>query len=348
MLGVIGMHGLGDNLHQRAIVRQLMAKYTVHLETPWPCVYHDLVGDRLRLARKPTVLRTQAKNLQRELDRYHLPGLQRGARSIRVWYSGDDVRKHGSIFAAMLANTGCSLATADFRLPIPAAWYVPVDVLIAKWRPTKPILLYRPLVERTEWKGCAGRNPDFQAYAEIFSAIREAFFVVSVADLVPGKEWLVGHPADADVRLHAGELPFESLAALASRASLVYCSAGFAPLLAQAVGTPVVCVFGGHESSMTIKDGAKFAPTLGIDPIEPCNCFDHNHAHRKAINIPRAVARTLTFIEENVRADSAQGAPVSTRSAYHRLVIAPQAVHESGGVGGAVRPDRERVAQDGD
>src|SRR5512144_2511893 len=66
-----GMHGMGDNLHQRAIVRQLLERYdVVYLETPWPCIYHDLRGPRLRLIRKPTTLRTQAKNEERERQSY--------------------------------------------------------------------------------------------------------------------------------------------------------------------------------------------------------------------------------------------------------------------------------------
>src|SRR3546814_11400043 len=44
---VQGMHGLGDNLHQRAILRHLMQSHEVWLETPWPCIYHDLVGDQI-------------------------------------------------------------------------------------------------------------------------------------------------------------------------------------------------------------------------------------------------------------------------------------------------------------
>jgi hypothetical protein len=54
------MHGMGDNLHQRAIVRRLMEQDVVYLDTPWPSVYHDLVGPRLHLVRPAaTTLRTR-------------------------------------------------------------------------------------------------------------------------------------------------------------------------------------------------------------------------------------------------------------------------------------------------
>jgi hypothetical protein len=35
LLHLIGHHGLGDNLHQRALIRQLMEKYDVWLDTSW-------------------------------------------------------------------------------------------------------------------------------------------------------------------------------------------------------------------------------------------------------------------------------------------------------------------------
>lgn len=340
------MQGLGDNLHQRAIVRQLMQRNTVYLDTPWPSIYHDLVGPKLQLVRPvATTLRTQAKNVRRELGKYQLDKFPRQVQMVRTWYTGDDVRKHGSILAAMLANSGCQLEGSDFRLPIPDAWRAPV------WHTDKPLMLYRPLVMRTEWQGCAGRNPQFAAYREIFDAIREQFYVVSVADLVPGKEWLADGPVRADLELHSGELTFEALAALAKRSALVFCSAGFAPLLAQAVGTPVICVFGGHESSMTIKDGARFAPTLGIDPIVPCNCFDHKHAHRKEIDIPAAIERVNDFVYYHVhrRIEDANAAASRLESALarHRLAHPPAAVHESGRAGDAGGAGAQRERQGG-
>lgn len=345
------MQGMGDNIHQRAIVRQLMQQNVVYLDTPWPAVYHDLVGLRLVLVRPAaTTLRTQAKNVLREASQYQCLKAPRQVRMVRTWYRGEDVRREGSILAAMVRSAGCSMP-ADFRLPVPQPWLETIDAYIRMWAPTKPIMLYRPLVERTEWAGCAGRNPDERAYQELFQAIRHHFFVISVADLVPGKEWLVQRPTTVDVELHGGELSFELLAALAKRSAMVFCSAGFAPILAQAVGTPVVCVFGGHESSMTIKDGATFAPTLGIDPMVPCNCFDHQHAHHKEIDMFRATERLDNFIYHQVYgrkkdADLATGR-LETAVACHQLAWTQQALHERGGVGSADRPGEEREPEGG-
>jgi len=297
-----GMHGMGDNLHQRAIVRQLLAAgRRVYLETPWPCIYHDLA---VGLVRKPSRLRTQARNERREASAYTaLPPA--GARPLRVWYSGDDVRRRGSVLAAMLHNAGCSLAGADFSLPVPSAWLEQADARLRAWKPHLPVLLYRPLVERTEWGGCAARNPDYEAYYQILQAVRDGFFVVSVADLVPKIEWLVGRAITPDVELHHGELAFEELAGLAARSTMVYCSPGFAAILGQAVGTPTVCIFGGYENSSSFADGARHAPYLGIDPITPCSCFSHKHRCRKAIDVPTAIQRLEQFVEKDYASASA-------------------------------------------
>jgi hypothetical protein len=293
---VHGMQGLGDCIHQRAIMRQLMRRDRVVLETPWPCVYHDLAGERLTLMAKPSALRVQTKNIAREAARFDRSRMPAGAPAIRVWYTGERVRAVGSILGAMLEHCGCDPVGADFRLPLPRAWGDRAAALIQQWHPRHPIMVYRPLIERTEWKGCAVRNPDFATYARLFETIRNQFFVVSVADLVDGVEWIAGERIRADIELHAGELDFETMAALFARASLVFGAAGFAPVLAQAIGTPSVTVFGGHEASPSISGGAAFAPTLGIDPVHPCMCFRNDHACDKQIDVPAAIDELQRFI----------------------------------------------------
>lgn len=292
---VRGMHGLGDNLHQRAVLRQLMAVHDVWLESSWVAPYHDLVDKGLKVIHKPTSLRTQSKNAGRERSRFAstLPPI--GAKVFDVWYRPTDVRSCGSVLGAMMKSVGGDLCRADFRLPIPAAWRVKAMQWLERWQPNKPLMIYRPLVERTEWSGCAARNPDHDAYAALFDSIREQFFVVSVADLVPGKEWMTGLAVEADAICHRGELDFETLAALTSIAALVFCSPGFAAILAQAVSTPIVCTFGGYENSKSFSAGARFAPYLGIDPIKPCDCFKHEHACQKKIDVPVAIRQLATF-----------------------------------------------------
>jgi hypothetical protein len=295
-----GMHGLGDNVHQRAVIRHLLAVHsstTFWLKTPWPCLYHDLVGDRLHVVDPATSLRTQRKNSIREQARYALPP-RVSRRRRRISYNSRLVQQTGSVLGSMIRTTlGHDLADADFRLPVLAAWRAKADALIG--RQDKPVMVLRPLVERTEWRGCAARNPDPVAYTALYNSIRGRFFVVSLADIVPGVEDLVTD-LRADICFHKGELDIEAIAGLVSRAALTFCSPGFAVPLSQAVGTPVIAVFGGFECSRSFSGGHRFAPTLGIDPINPCQCWSHSHNCDKRIDLLAAHANIEEFIADNV------------------------------------------------
>jgi ADP-heptose:LPS heptosyltransferase len=204
---------------------------------------------------------------------------------------------------------------------VPPAWKAQVDALIG--RAAKPVMVLRPLVERTEWRGCAARNPDPVAYAALYNSIRDRFFVVSLADLVPGVEHMVTN-LPADICLHKGELDIEAIAGLMARADLTFCSPGFAVPLSQAVGTPVIAVFGGFECSRSFSGGHRFAPTLGIDPINPCQCWSHTHNCDKRIDLPAAHIDIEEFIADNV----AERAEVFAGRAPDRLGRFAEAVHE--------------------
>lgn len=275
------MHGLGDNIHQRAVMRQLMDQWDVYLESSWVAPYHDLIPQGLKVLRRRTHLRTQTKNAEKE--RFWQGHLPPDLAQLKVSYRPEAVRQHGTVLAAMCEQCGVDYSRADFRLPVPPSWTRIINRMLGDL--PKPLLVYRPLVERTEWGGCATRNPDHAAYAELFRTIRKHFFVVSVADLVPDVEWAVGEDIQADVEYHAGELPFPLLAGLVASAAMVYASPGFMVPLAQSLGVPTVCVFGGYESSRSFNTG--HAPYLGIDTIRPCECFTHGHDCCKTIDMVR-------------------------------------------------------------
>lgn len=294
-----GMHGLGDCLYERAIARQYLQRgFDVWLESSWVSMFHDLIPLGLKVVRNSTALRTQRKNALRELAGFSRISPPSSLRKIRVWYCPKDVRQYGSVLGAMCKSTECDVEQADFRLPIPPVWRAKAQAWIDQWRPTKPIMIYRPLVDRTEWGGGSTRNPLPANYAKLFEAISERFFVVSVADLVPQKEWMVGKDVRVDVQCHAGELEFETLAALFSMSAMVFTSPGFAVPLAQAVGTPVACIFGGYQNSKSLSVGASYAPYLGIETIKQCDCFSNSHPCCKTIDMPPALKKIKQFADD--------------------------------------------------
>ena len=284
------MLGMGDGIHQRAVVRKLLPDYDIYLETTWPVLFHDM--PEVKLIRRHTNLRTQTKNAVREAGFFienppFIPLVK------KVWYRPADVRRHGSVLGAMLGNLGLSKDGADFSFPLKQEW---IDKAGKITNTKKPILIYRPLVERKEWGGCANRNPDIEAYDELFSSVRDDFFVISVADLIDGVEWIVSKPIKADLEFHKGELPVEILAALVSHAALTFNSPGFMSILSRAVGTPNICVFGGYENSRSFALGEGFY--LGIDPENPCQCFSHTHSCDKRIDVYKAKKQIKEFLHD--------------------------------------------------
>jgi hypothetical protein len=197
---------------------------------------------------------------------------------MRISYGGAHVMKTQSqtVLEAMCNATGTNYASADYRLPVPDAWTQELDATLAKAGHTgtdKPVCVYRPLVARPEWRGSMVRNADPGSYAELFSEIRNQFYVISVADLEVGREWIVGPQLKADLTLHQGELTFEALASLFEFADLVWTSSGFGAILAPAVGTPCVSVLGGYEGLHAHSSALKFAPYLVLGPDTPCSCW---------------------------------------------------------------------------
>jgi ADP-heptose:LPS heptosyltransferase/predicted O-methyltransferase YrrM len=301
-LHVRSMHGLGDCIHERAAVRQLKARgRKIYLETVWPSVYRDLVDENLVLIPQVSSLRTQAANAKREAALYSDERPPPGTDLMSLGYHNLSALTRGTLLTTMTKACGCDPEKADFSLPIHPSWRRSAAALIKSWQPTKPLLIYRPLIERKEWEGCTARNPDHAAYATLFRSIADQFFIVSVADLMPGVEEIVGEQVPADVRLHHGEADVGTLAALMARAALVYSSPGFAMVMAMAVGTPLIGVFGGFENARIWTDSALYSPFLGINPIEPCICFRHDHACKKEIDIASALPEVRRFAEMAAR-----------------------------------------------
>lgn len=293
---VTGMYGIGDNIHQRAILRELMKTRDVYLETYYGAIVHDLVAQGLHIVSKvlprpriaESTARTKAARLPTRFDDRR-----------RLTYHPGDVRRCGSIVKAQFASVGLTAPEApDFSLPVPDAWRAKARRLIASW-PTngRPILIYRPIVLNGVWN-CPARAPNPATYAALFAPLRDRFFVVSVADLRQ-REQIVGVEQDADVKLHRGEVDFETLAALFHEAALVYCCPGFAPVLAQAVGARTIIVYGGHETSATSNGvGDHLAPTLHVDLDKPCACHNPSHNCDKTISLAPARARIEAFVKD--------------------------------------------------
>ena len=296
-----GMHGLGDNLHERALVRELMRTNEVWLKTSWPQLFWDLERD-LHLLPLKSPIAWMAKNEIRTAALYGRTPAPSSARTITNGYLGKmpkGIADYGSVLGTMANICGVQMV-GDFRLPIAPAWRERAEAVLARLKPTKPILIYRPQIaiseaNRLSAQAKIARNPDAEVYRALYAAIRDRYFVISLADVTQNVERLIGEQIEPDAAFHAGELNIEEIAALVSMSAMVLCSPGFMAVLAQAVGARSVCVFGGFEDARSFSAGARFTPTLSIEPIHPCACWLPACAHSKEIDMQTALARIAQF-----------------------------------------------------
>ncbi|QKC83266.1 methyltransferase domain-containing protein [Mesorhizobium sp. NZP2077] len=294
-LTVLSMYGIGDNLHQRAVLRELMKTHDVELQTYYTSMFHDLEAEGLK------VTLVAGKLDPRINDRGNTTAARKPVRSHdrKIGYDHAATKRHGTLLAAMFGSVGLPVPERpDFSLPVKPEWREAARALIGDTS-GKPIMVYRPIVINATWSAPA-RSPDPAAYAALYGAIKDRFFTVSVCNLTQKGEEIVGEEQPADLKLHHGEADFETLAGLFAEAALVFGNAGFTPILAQAVGTPNIVVYGGNESyRFTNIVGAHLAPTLPIEPVKPCECFDRHHKCDKTIDLAKAVPLVEAFATEH-------------------------------------------------
>lgn len=198
-----------------------------------------------------------------------------GAREIRIGY-GAAALAQGSIINAMRQQF--NVASPLFNLP---------DFGQSPVRSRRPIALIRPVTVRREWLNQA-RNPEPAYIAQAARVLRKHFFVVSVADLADGEEWLIGEPPEADLILHNGELSVTQILALADKASVALGGVGWIVPAAICYGTPLYVVqggCGGHNASHIITDPSMNLRRVGwAQPDNYCMCNKMAHGCSKRIS----------------------------------------------------------------
>ncbi len=261
------MKGLGDNIYQRAFVKNLSA-HIVYLDTPWPQLYCDL--PYVRCVKSNTTLRTQQKNTQRCGAHWH--NWPPGIRLKQIYYND------GNIFPGMITTVG--VQPSSFDLPIFPAPVIPGG---------KKYVVVRPATVRSEWIA-ESRNPDPSYIAYCATKMHElGYTVVSVADLVPNVEWLVGEEPYADIKFHRGELTVTDLMGLIQNASAVIGGIGWIVPASIAYKTPafIICGGNGGYNNPTKITSALYQDLTKIEfaiPDNFCPCRHPIHNCNKTIS----------------------------------------------------------------
>jgi hypothetical protein len=281
-----GMHGLGDNIYQRAHIRQAVANGSeIYLTTPWPQLYADLPG--VRCVKPNSHLRTQAKN-EKGVKVWSPRPAQ--AHQRRVEYQLTTMRGR-SIFDAMgAAFPGGAPRPATLDLPPEPLADVTTGALATILASERPLAVVRPPTVRKEWTN-ESRNCLPEYVGQIARALMRTHAVISLADLEPGAEWLVGNLSPpAHMHLHAGELTTMEAVELCRRVAVVVGPVGFIAPLGIATGVPTFIVLGGQGAQngpAAIQPDWLGPGRLGFAmPDRFCQCQAMRHTCDKTISDP--------------------------------------------------------------
>lgn len=272
-----GMHGIGDNINQRAFIKALAAQGNeIWLRTPLPEIYAGI--PHLHFVRTNTKLRTQRKNEQRTKIQFEPLPFSAFKRK-RIFY-GNQHLKAGSVFDAMEEQFGIAPVPMDlprFNLPdigLPAG---------------KQIAVVRPTIERREWHN-ASRGP-LNTYVDQVARMLAArgYYVVSIADCEQDQEWIPDVEPFAHKKLHHGELSITQMLALVERADIVVTGACVIFHAAMAYGKPMICIQGGnggnnHHTKITDPRCTDLSRALFIYPDNYCHCQEMLHPCDKRIS----------------------------------------------------------------
>lgn len=269
------MKGLGDNIYQRAYIKKL-SNHIVYLDTPWPQLYDDLPF--VNFVRSNTTLRTQAKNVLRS-PYIKYTNWPTGHRHKPVSYPT------GQILTGMTYVFGTRPSTFD--LPAFVSPRVPL-----KSNGNGKYVIVRPVTIRKEWIADA-RNPDPEYVNYCAKKMGEmGYTVISIADLIPGVEWLVGPEPYADVKFHKGELTVTDMLGLTKNASAVIGGIGWIVPACVACNVPAFIICGGqggYNAPSNITDGTMhdLSKMDFAVPDNFCMCKQASHNCDKRIsNLP--------------------------------------------------------------
>jgi len=275
MIYIKGMHGLGDNIYQRGFIKSIQDE--VYLETPWPQVYEGL--DKVKFIKPHTKLRTQSKNIQGSksiwADDSENVNYVNVKNKIRIHYgkpkgTGGIVREMTQCFG-FRPNT---FDLPDFRKEFP--WIADLG----------EFALIRPVTERKEWFNAA-RNPKAEYIAKSAEILKDTGVnVISVADLKPNEEWLVGSKPYADKNFHKGELSVKELLALVQSAKYTVSGVGWAVPASLCYNNKAWIVLGGHGAYNSPEFIMYKQPNQVsfATPDDFCRCRNMKHDCNKEIS----------------------------------------------------------------
>lgn len=274
---VSGFEGMGDTIYMRGPLKKLLEREkVVYLTNPWPQFFWDLPGVKMV---RPTgcTLRTQVENIKAappEVWCDEPPGLR--------WYEYkyDNTRLSQGM-------TPITTFMGQFLVPDPIDCSMRANPAWSTNRTEglpRPLGIVHPPSVRSEWHNTA-RNPRIEYIQAVIDERRDLHWV-SVGWMKEGVEWTDGGELRGiHTRFDHGELSITEVCSLIAEAKLMLCGPSFPLPLSAALGTPVMCIFGGSVPPRCLVD-PRMGLHVGCAAPEPfCACYSSDHDCHKIVDL---------------------------------------------------------------
>jgi hypothetical protein len=267
---VHGMWGIGDNIYQRPLIRQLARERPIFLDTPWPELYEDIPDVSFILRQR--ALRTQMKNVARQPASRWTPT----PTGLPMLTNGYNFGPFDTIPSAMAKALRSQIPPRLDLPPIKTPWP----------KTDKPIAVVRPVTLRKEWFA-ESRNPLPEYIYDLAWWLMDTHHVIVVADIDNTNERLVGTLPPGHQTFVHGELDIDRLLGLLAAADVLVGGVGFlvpAAVATQARSLIVLGGYGGHNSPDRILYHGWQHRIAFIKPDRFCGCTLHRHNCDKTIS----------------------------------------------------------------
>jgi hypothetical protein len=275
MYRLTSMKGLGDNIYQRAFIKNISQNALCVLDTPWPEIYEDLGNVYFSFCK--TELRTQKKNVKKT-DFC-------GRRDSEIRQRLSKVVNLGQV---RYTNTGIVDGLKKCFKVEPLKMDLPTFDLSKRLSELsqKKFAVIRPVTVRKEWHSDA-RNPHPEYIQIAVNELKkQGIYTISIADADGVNETFVGEKPDCDLNFNEGQLNIREILSLVQNASIVVGGIGWLVPAAIAYETKACFISGGwgefnHPSRLLPNYETSFIKFIMPDNF--CMCKDSNHLCDKTI-----------------------------------------------------------------
>jgi hypothetical protein len=259
MMTVSTMHGLGDSLYLRPVLKWFPEQRIINLLTPWPQVFHDFKNVRICLPQL-TNLRTQTANMLKHIELFN-PSMPP---NIRLTY---DLQKNNIMHSYFDCLYPAQPSWVDMSFPVKDEWIQLAKGLIKN---DKPICLIRPNTLRREWMSHA-RNCKNEYLQLFINKYAHKYHFVTLASIDGHREWYEHDLTGIHQKIE--NIDIETTFGLFKIADVIVTAPCFWLPLGMSLNSKMLVLYGAHFSHWDINDKRIKAPNLVFvepTPFERC------------------------------------------------------------------------------